>query len=62
VFSTTLLLALGLLLVIEGLLPFVAPARWKELFARLLQLEDGQIRFMGLTAIVAGLVLILVLS
>ena len=54
---TTLLLALALMLVIEGLLPFVAPRVWRETFRRVTELADGQIRFLGLTSIVIGLIL-----
>jgi uncharacterized protein YjeT (DUF2065 family) len=58
--GTTLLMALALMLVIEGLLPFLAPKLWRETFRRLMQLTDGQIRFFGLTSMIAGLVLLLV--
>jgi uncharacterized protein YjeT (DUF2065 family) len=58
----TLGLALALMLVFEGLMPFIAPARWRELFRRLLDLSDGQIRFFGLTSIAIGLGLLLLLS
>jgi uncharacterized protein YjeT (DUF2065 family) len=57
----TLGLAVALMLVLEGLLPFAAPARWREMFRRVLDLSDGQIRFFGLAAIVAGCVLFLLL-
>jgi membrane protease subunit HflC len=43
-----LLAALALVLVIEGLLPFLSPGGWRRLFAQLLQLQDGQVRFFGL--------------
>ena len=56
---TTLLMALALMLVIEGLLPFLAPKVWRETFLRLMQLSDGQIRFFGLTSMIVGLVLLL---
>lgn len=56
---STLLLAFGLMLVIEGLLPFVAPRVWRETFRRVTELADGQLRFMGLTSIIIGLALIL---
>ena len=56
--ATTLLMALALMLVIEGLLPFLAPKVWRETFLRLMQLSDGQIRFFGLTSMIAGLVLL----
>jgi uncharacterized protein YjeT (DUF2065 family) len=49
--------ALALMLVLEGLFPFIAPAVWRETFQRLTRLADGQVRFIGLTSIVVGLVL-----
>ena len=55
--GSTLLMAFALMLVIEGLLPFLAPNAWRETFRRLMQLSDGQIRFIGLTSMIAGLVL-----
>ena len=58
--GTTLLMAFALMLVIEGLFPFLAPNAWRETFRRLMLLTDGQIRFFGLTAMLAGLVLLLV--
>ena len=58
--ATTLLMALALMLVIEGLLPFLAPKLWRETFLRLMQLSDGQIRFFGLTSMIAGLILLLI--
>ncbi len=58
--ATTLLMALALMLVIEGLLPFLAPKVWRETFLRLMQLSDGQIRFFGLTSMIAGLILLLI--
>ncbi len=57
--ATTFLMALALMLVIEGLLPFLAPKLWRETFQRLMQLSDGQIRFFGLTSMIAGLLLLL---
>jgi uncharacterized protein YjeT (DUF2065 family) len=55
-------LAVALVLILEGLMPFLAPARWREMFRRLLELTDGQIRFFGLASIAIGLVLLLLLS
>ena len=49
------LAALALVMVIEGLMPLITPARWRELFSRLLALSDGQIRFVGLASMVLGL-------
>ena len=48
-------LALALVLVIEGLFPFISPGGWRRVFSQVLQLSDGQIRFFGLGSIVAGL-------
>jgi uncharacterized protein YjeT (DUF2065 family) len=50
--------ALALMLVLEGLFPFLSPGGWRQTFLRLLQLRDGQLRFFGLTAILIGLVLL----
>lgn len=60
--GTSLLTALALMLVIEGILPFVAPAAWRETFLRLANMADGQIRFIGLSSMLAGLILLYVLS
>jgi uncharacterized protein YjeT (DUF2065 family) len=50
--------ALALVLVVEGLFPFLSPAGWRRMFTQLLQLNDGQIRFFGLASILGGLLLI----
>jgi uncharacterized protein YjeT (DUF2065 family) len=51
----TLLAAFALLFVVEGLLPLLAPRLWRESFSRLVQLTDGQLRFIGLASVVIGL-------
>jgi uncharacterized protein YjeT (DUF2065 family) len=53
-----LLLAFALMLVIEGLLPFLAPRIWRETFRRVTELSDGQIRFIGLSSMLVGVVLL----
>ena len=50
--------ACALLLVAEGLLPFVSPQAWRRVFERAMQMSDGQIRFLGLISMVAGLVML----
>jgi uncharacterized protein len=55
--AMTLLSALALMLVIEGLLPFISPSAWRSTFEKVLQLKDGQLRFMGLASILIGLLL-----
>ena len=47
-------LAMALVLVIEGLFPFISPGGWRRMFSQILQLSDGQIRFFGLLSILAG--------
>jgi uncharacterized protein len=56
--SSTLLAAFALMLVIEGVLPFLVPTLWRDTFRRLTELSDGQIRFIGLTSMLAGLLLL----
>lgn len=55
-----LLLAFALMLVLEGLLPFIAPNAWRETFRRLITFSDGQVRFVGLTSMIVGLILLMV--
>lgn len=57
----TLWAALALVLVVEGLMPFLAPRAWRETFRKLIEMSDGQIRFIGLASIVLGVVAFLVL-
>jgi len=54
-----MLTAFGLMLVFEGLLPFIAPQAWRETFKRMIVLKDGQLRFVGLISIIGGLLLVL---
>jgi hypothetical protein len=51
----TLGLAFALMLIIEGLLPLLAPSAWREMFRRVTELRTGQIRFFGLASILIGL-------
>lgn len=57
--SSTLLTALGLMLVLEGLLPLLLPQAWRDTFKRMVELKDGQLRYVGLISVIGGLVLIL---
>lgn len=52
------LAALGLMLVLEGMMPFLFPKVWRETLGKLAQLQDGQMRFVGLTLMIGGLLLI----
>jgi uncharacterized protein YjeT (DUF2065 family) len=52
-----LLLALALVLILKGLLPFIAPGLWRRVFTEMIRLHDGQVRFFGLCCLLAGLLL-----
>lgn len=57
-----LLMAFALMLVIEGLLPFINPTAWREIFRRMMQMSDGQIRFFGLSLMIVGVLLLTLIS
>lgn len=50
------------MLVLEGLVPLLAPAAWRDMFRRLLALSDGQIRFVGLSLVGGGLLVGLLMA
>ena len=58
--GATLLAAFALMLVFEGLMPFIAPQVWRNAFRKVMEMQDGQIRFIGLTSMIAGLILLFV--
>ena len=60
--TDSLLTACALMLVLEGILPFLAPTTWREMFRQLTQMRDGHIRFIGLTSMLVGIVLLMVLQ
>ncbi|MCL2310742.1 MAG: DUF2065 domain-containing protein [Proteobacteria bacterium] len=53
----TLGMAIALLCILEGLLPFLAPEQWREIFRKVISFSDGQLRFIGLVSIIAGLLM-----
>ncbi len=54
-----LLGAMALMLVFEGLLPFLSPVTWRQVFEKATKMSDGQIRFLGLTSMIAGVAMLL---
>ena len=58
--SDLLLGAFALMLVFEGLLPFLSPGAWRSVFEKATQMSDGQIRFIGLSSMLLGMLLLLV--
>lgn len=57
-----LLAGLAMMLVFEGLLPLLAPKAWRETFRRVIEFNDGQLRFVGMASIVVGVVLFLLVK
>ncbi len=60
--KNSLVMALGLMLVLEGVLPFLAPRAWRQTFQRMISMQDGQLRFVGLASMLGGLLLIMVFA
>lgn len=58
----TFLMAIALMLILEGVLPFLSPQTWREAFRKLIEINDNQIRFVGLTSMLVGLMLLLIVS
>ncbi|MCB1934589.1 MAG: DUF2065 domain-containing protein [Nitrosomonas sp.] len=58
----TFLMAFALMLIIEGILPFISPRMWREAFIKMTELDDGQLRFIGLTSMIIGLALLMLFS
>ena len=58
----TLLMAIALMLILEGMLPFLSPQMWRETFKKLTEINDAQIRFIGLSSMLIGLALLLIVS
>jgi len=52
------LLGLAMMLVIEGIMPLLFPGLWRETFRQLLLLTNGQLRFVGITAMVSGVLIL----
>ncbi|HUL93967.1 MAG TPA: DUF2065 domain-containing protein [Burkholderiales bacterium] len=56
--GTTFIMAFALMLIIEGVLPFLLPTLWRDTFRRITEFTDGQIRFFGLSSMLAGLLIL----
>jgi len=60
VYWQEILTAVALLLVIEGMLPFIGPDRYRQLVAQIARLSDNQLRIIGLTAMITGLLVLFI--
>ena len=58
----SLAVAIALVLIIEGIVPFLSPSVWRDTFERLVKMSDGQIRFFGLSSMLVGLIILIFLS
>ncbi len=58
----TFLISIALMLILEGMLPFLSPQTWREAFRKMIEIDDHQIRFVGLTSMLVGLMLLLIVS
>jgi len=57
--NNSLFLAIGLMLLLEGLMPLLMPQAWRNTFKRLIELKDGQLRYVGLMSVIGGLLFII---
>ncbi|MGV8712982.1 MAG: DUF2065 domain-containing protein [Nitrosomonas sp.] len=55
-------MAIALMLILEGMLPFLSPHTWREAFRKLIEINDNQIRFIGLTSMLIGLMILLLVN
>ncbi|MEA3404520.1 MAG: DUF2065 domain-containing protein [Pseudomonadota bacterium] len=60
--ETTLLAAIALFFIMEGILPFVFPEFWRKMMKEATELPEQQLRVMGLVSITIGLLILLFFS
>ncbi|QMU62592.1 MAG: DUF2065 family protein [Gammaproteobacteria bacterium] len=56
-----LLVAIALVLVFEGIIPFLAPDKFRQALARLVQMPDQVLRMIGLASMTLGIVFLYIL-
>ena len=54
------LTALGLVFVIEGILPFMSPEKWRQMMINISKHPDRKLRVMGLSSMLVGLVILVI--
>lgn len=57
-----LAVAFCLMLVIEGIIPFISPGRWRKMLLVLDQIDDNTMRMIGLGSMLAGTVMLLIIN
>lgn len=55
-----LIAALGMMLILEGFMPFVFPELWRKTMQQATQLPENQLRLMGLTSMIIGVLILLI--
>ncbi|WP_371924749.1 DUF2065 domain-containing protein [Endozoicomonas sp. SCSIO W0465] len=61
-FGQQLLIAFSLMLVLEGVVPFLYPQRWRQLVSRLAEIDDRQLRIAGLVSMLVGVALLYLIN
>jgi hypothetical protein len=56
----TIYIALGLVLIFEGIFPLVLPEVWRNAFSKMVKFKTGQIRFYGLLSVLLGIIIIFI--
>jgi len=56
--QNTLYLALGIVLIIEGIFPLALPDVWKKTFSKMVRFKTGQVRFYGLLSVLIGIIIL----
>ena len=57
---TEILTAVALVLIIEGMVPFIGPGKYRQIVAQMAQLSDNHLRTVGLVIMVTGVVLLFI--
>ncbi|WP_124951633.1 DUF2065 domain-containing protein [Sulfuriferula thiophila] len=57
--ALSLFSAFALVLIIEGIMPLIAPTVWRETFTKMISFTDGQLRTVGLFSILGGLLILI---
>lgn len=50
------------MMVIEGIMPFIAPQRWRKMVQMIAQVEDGSMRIMGLISMLVGVAVLYMIN
>ena len=59
-FWTEILTAIALVLIIEGMVPFIGPGKYRQIVVQMAQLSDNNLRTVGLVIMIVGVVLLFI--